>query len=743
MRKTVAFNHKWAFRKGISVPPVSIDPTWDLVNLPHTWNGIDGQDGGADFWRGTACYMKAFSRSDLPEGDRILLDFPAVNASADVYVNGKHLCRHDGGYSDFKVDITEALNGSEENILCVLADNSENDRVYPQRADFTFYGGLYRGVNVMAVPEAHLDTETDGFPGLHITPEVNGNAADVKIVTNVIHPTADLILRYAVLDADGKTVSETETPAYEALLHLDGVHLWRGRKDPYLYTASVTLVKGNAELDSVSARFGCRTYSIDPEKGFILNGESYPLRGVCRHQDRPVIGNALLPCHHEEDIDLICELGANTIRLAHYQQAQYMYDLCDEKGLVIWAEIPYISAHMANGRANTLSQMRELITQNYNHPSIVVWGLSNEITMMTPTDDDMLENHRLLNDMAHSLDATRPTVMACVSMCSIDDPIVRIPDVISYNLYFGWYGGKPDMTGPWLDTFHERYPETPIGISEYGAEALNWHSAKPHQGDYSEEYQAWYHEEHIRQLFTRPYIWATHVWNMFDFAADARNEGGENGMNHKGLVTFDRKYRKDAFYAYKAWLSDEPFVHICGKRRVDRVENPSRITVYSNQPEVELFANGVSLGRKTAEDHFFTFDAPNEGVTKLAAVAGACRDEACFRHVDEPNPDYVFQETGSILSWQEITEPEGFYSLNDTFGDIEHSAAGKALLEREVLPKIPERKGPMGSTKKDDTMEKIRLGMTVIRLIRLSRAPFTREELLDVNAKLNRIPKEG
>ncbi len=737
MRQIVSLNHAWVFRKGVSVPPAAFPRDWDFVNLPHTWNGIDGQDGGADFWRGIACYAKELPRELLPPGERYFLDFPAVNASADVYVNGRHICRHDGGYSDFKADITDAL--QENNLICVLADNSENDRVYPQRADFTFYGGLYRGVNLIAVPEAHIDTETDGFPGLHVTPEIRGDSARITVKTRVVNGQEEFRLRYSILDAEGKTVAETECGQQETTLTLDPVHRWHGRKDPYLYTARVSLLRGEETLDCVSARFGCREYSIDPEKGFILNGEAYPLRGVCRHQDRPDIGNALLPCHHREDMDLICEVGANTIRLAHYQHAQAFYDLCDERGMVVWAEIPYISAHMANGRENTVTQMRELITQNYNHPAIVVWGLSNEITMLTPPSVDMLENHHILNDMAHRLDPSRPTVMACVSMCDIGEPIVRIPDVISYNLYFGWYGGKPDMTGPWLDTFHQKYPETPIGISEYGAEALNWHTGRPHQGDYSEEYQAYYHEEHIRQLFSRPYIWAAHVWNMFDFAADGRAEGGENGMNHKGLVTFDRKYKKDAFYAYKAWLSDEPFVHICGRRYVDRVENPAHVTVYSNRPEVELLANGVSLGKKTAEDHFFRFEAPNEGETCLTAVAGNCRDEIRIRRVDQPNPAYIFQEKGEILSWQEITEIDGFYSINDSLGDISKCEAGKLFVE-ELMARIPPRKSALGG-EETEQMKQMRLSFTVMRLIRLSRAPFTKEELLSLNARLNAIPK--
>lgn len=298
---------------------------------------------------------------------------------------------------------------------------------------------------------------------------------------------------------------------------------------------------------------------------------------------------------------------------------------------------------MPAGRESTVSQMRELIAQNYNHPSIVVWGLSNEISM-TGSTPDLMENHHLLNDMVHQLDPTRKTVIACLSSCKINDPYVHIPDVVSYNHYFGWYGGDTSMNGPWFDEFHKAYPGTPIGCSEYGCEAQNWHTSNPTQGDYTEEYQAYYHEELIRQLFTRKYLWATHVWNMFDFGAEARSEGGENGQNHKGLVTIDRKYKKDAFYAYKAWLSDEPFVYICGKRYVDRVEDTTKVTVYSNLPEVELFANGVSLGMKQAADHFFYFDVPNAGETVLKAVAGECTDESKLRKVEVFNEEYRLKE---------------------------------------------------------------------------------------------------
>ncbi|MGN0572377.1 MAG: glycoside hydrolase family 2 protein, partial [Acutalibacteraceae bacterium] len=568
MRKVININRKWAFAKESEIP-AAIPEKWNFVNLPHTWNAIDGQDGENDYYRGTCCYVKEISKDELPEADRYYLEFKGANSSASVYVGGKKLASHDGGYSTWRVDITDSL--ESKTLIAVTVDNSPNETVYPQMADFTFYGGLYRDVNIIAVSNSHFDLDYYGAPGIRVTPTVDGKDAHVEIETYLTGTKDGQTVEYTITDSQGSEVASAVSGVSDskAVLEIKGVNLWHGRKNPYLYTAEAKLVENGEVLDNVSARFGCRTFSIDPEKGFILNGDSYPLRGVSRHQDRWGIGNALLPEHHEQDVELICEVGATTVRLAHYQHDQYFYDLCDEKGLVIWAEIPYISKHMDSGTENTVSQMKELVMQNYNHASIVVWGLSNEITMNGSTPE-LLDNHRMLNDLVHDMDKTRLTTVAVVSMCDIHDPYIQIPDVVSFNHYFGWYGGDTSMNGPWFDNFHKEFPDIPVGMSEYGCEALNWHTSNPVQGDYTEEYQAYYHEELIKQLFTRPYIWATHVWNMFDFGADARNEGGENGQNHKGLITFDRKYKKDAFYAYKAWLSDEPFVHICGKRYVDR-----------------------------------------------------------------------------------------------------------------------------------------------------------------------------
>ena len=744
MRQIYNFNTKWGFSKEALEAPTTMPERWNWVNIPHTWNNIDGQDGGNDLYRGTAFYAKELEKMDLPKADRYFLEIQGANSSAILYVNGKKLANHDGGYSTWRVDITDVL--EDKNLFVFELDNSANDRVYPQNADFTFYGGLYRNVNIIAVNESHFDLEYYGAPGIKVTPEVVGENAKVEVEVFVKNVKENQKLIYTLKDAEGNVVVEQETLASQtvASLEIENVHLWHGRKDPYLYTAEVYLKSEDEVLDNVSTRFGCRTFEIHPENGFILNGEEYPLRGVSRHQDRWGVGNALLKEHHDEDMDLICEVGATTIRLAHYQHDQYFYDLCDERGMVVWAEIPYISTHMPNGRENTISQMKELVVQNYNHPSIVVWGLSNEITMHGDSDEDLRENHVILNDLVHEMDKTRLTTMACVSMCSMDDPYVQIPDTVSYNHYFGWYGGDTSQNGPWFDEFHAKHPNIPIGCSEYGCEALNWHTSNPEQGDYTEEYQAYYHEELIKQFFTRKYMWATHVWNMFDFGADARNEGGENGQNHKGLVTFDRKYKKDSFYAYKAWLSDDPFVHICSKRYVDRVEETTKVTVYSNQPEVELFANGVSLGKQTSPEHFFYFEVPNTGETTLVAVAGECRDESFIRKVEVFNEDYRLKETGAILNWFDINEREGYLSLNSKIEDIMKSEEGAKLF----MEFMKSGGSGWGNNSTNETEEEVKKKMKMlgafkvlryISLLSATNVDFTKEQLLDLNDKLNQI----
>ena len=751
MRNIININKNWLFKKDTTDITLRDGAQ---INLPHTWNAEDGHDGGNDYFRGSCLYVKTLNKADLPKADLYYLEFRGANSSADVYVGGEKLAHHDGGYSTWRVDITAHIQEVTE--IAVVVDNSANERVYPQMADFTFYGGLYRDVNLICVNDAHFDLDYFGGNGLMITPTVEGKDAKVEVRVFVKNLKEGQTLVYTIYDKEEKELQQIKTTDTTACFEIKDVHLWHGRKDPYLYCCEVEIVENGEVVDNVCNRFGCRSFKIDPNNGFILNGEEYPLRGVSRHQDRLGVGNALLPEHHEEDMNLILEVGATTIRLAHYQHDQYFYDLCDEKGLVIWAEIPYISKHMPTGRENTISQMKELVVQNYNHPSIVVWGLSNEISI-GGSDDDLLENHRILNDLVHEMDKTRLTTIAAVSMCKMDDPYLEIPDVVSYNHYFGWYGGDTSMNGPWFDKFHEVHPNIPIGCSEYGCEALNWHSSNPFQGDYTEEYQAFYHEELIKQLFTRKYLWATHVWNMFDFGADARAEGGENGQNHKGLVTMDRKYKKDSFYAYKAWLSDEPFVHLCSKRYIDRVEDVTKVTVYSNQPEVELFVNGESVGKKTAPDHFFYFEVPNVGESTLVAKAGNLSDESKIRKVDTFNEEYRLKEQGAILNWFDIDAPEGRFSLNDKISDIMECLPGKIwFLGVGLKLKKKMKASKKGSEKKSGGfdvdlkggsgggMMQMLGGFSVLRLtsmVGMMNISFTKEELLKMNKQLNRIRK--
>jgi len=469
MRKQILWNSDWLFARGDT--PEKATP----VTLPHTWNAKDGQDGGNDYYRGTCLYTKAFAAPAHSDSEEVWLEFEGVAMTAVVTLNGHELTRHEGGYATFRVNLTPAL--AAQNTLTVAVDNGKNRTVYPQKADFTFYGGIYRPVHLLVVPKAHFALDYHGAPGLRVTPVLSADLKTAEIHAEAwVTGTAQSV--QFTLGEETLSAPVTDSKA-EGTFKLENVHLWDGVNDPYLYKMQATLDSG----DAVEANFGCRTIAFDAEKGFILNGRPYRLCGAARHQDRQGLGNALTEKEHDEDMALLREMGANTVRLAHYQHAQYFYDLCDKYGLVAWAEIPYITEHMPEGRANTLSQMTELVVQNYNHPSIVCWGLSNEITGSGKTED-LVENHKLLNDLCHKLDATRPTTMAHIFMLDANDPLVFLPDIRSYNLYYGWYVGEWDQNDAWFDEFHKNHPDAVIGLSEYGADANPaYQSAKPAKGD--------------------------------------------------------------------------------------------------------------------------------------------------------------------------------------------------------------------------------------------------------------------
>ena len=631
MRSYRLLNDSWSF--------IGPDQTTQNIDLPHTWNAVDGQDGGNDYWRGTCTYEKRFSCPDFDrESQRIYLEFCGVNASAEVTLNGSPVTTHHGGYSTFRTDITDLL--QPENLLTVAVDNSVNDRVYPQKADFTFYGGIYRDVALITVSKHHFDMDYYGGPGIAVTPTVAGRDGKVRVRT--WHNAPEGNVRISILDSAGFPVAQAE--GTDAMLMIPAVHLWNGLEDPYLYTCKAELLVNGDVTDEVTTTFGVRSFFIDPKRGFFLNGKPYPLHGVSRHQDWKGIGNAITKEHHDRDMELIREIGANTIRLAHYQHDQYFYDLCDKYGMLVWAEIPYISEHLPNGRDNTVSQMKELIVQNYNHPSIVTWGLSNEITISTKDKKDMLDNHRMLNDLVHEMDSTRPTSLACYAVCSPFNKVAHISDIVGWNLYLGWYVPGRFLNDLWIDFFHRVYPNRCLGFSEYGCEGMpNLHSSHPRRGDHTEEYQAKYHTYMLKCFAKRPFMWANHVWNMFDFAADARDQGGEPGMNHKGLVTFDRKTKKDSFYLYKAHWNPSPMVYIAGKRYVNRPEKVTTVQIYTNQPSVTLYANGQEIGTKQQNfsgGKVFSFRVPLDGTVVLEAVSGDLRDVAELCYVNKSDAAY-------------------------------------------------------------------------------------------------------
>ncbi|HHV12706.1 MAG TPA: glycoside hydrolase family 2 protein [Clostridiales bacterium] len=730
MRQNIKL-YQWNFIKEAKDAEQAAAATGVPVTVPHTWNAIDGQDGGNDYYRGTCWYVHKLERPELTPGGRAYLEFNGAAMTAEVYFNGAKLARHEGGYSTFRVDITDYL--LEENTVAVSVDNADNDRVYPQKADFTFYGGLYRPVNLVTVPECHFALDYWGGKGIKVTPIVEGTGAQVTVEVWVKGNPDSVAI---TLDGKQQTVPVQEGHG-QAVFHIENVHLWDGVEDPFLYTAIAELPD-----DRISTRFGCRSFAMDPEKGFLLNGRSYPLRGVSRHQDRIGVGNALTPDMHREDMGIIREIGANTVRLAHYQHDQYFYDLCDEAGMVVWAEIPYITMHMPNGRENTLSQMQELIVQCYNHPSIVCWGLSNEITAAGGVTEDLLENHRLLNDLCHSLDKTRPTVLANVFMLEIESPLLEIPDVNSYNLYFGWYLGELDENDAFFDEYHTRYPDRCIGFSEYGADANpRFQTARPERGDYTEAYQALYHEHIIKMINERPYLWATHVWNMFDFAADGRDEGGEHGRNQKGLVTMDRKLKKDAFYLYKAHWGKEPFVHLCGSRYVDRAEAVTEVTVYSNQSTVVLYVDGKQFAEQQGKA-VFRFQVPLSGEHTIEARAGEHLSRIFVRRVSQPNTEYMFFKTGDIVNWfdKEDFKP-GYFSIKDTLGELGAQPQAAALMGQLMAQTSASRGDVAESVKDNPNLQKMMMKTTLESMLKQVRDMITPEQVKALNAALQQIKK--
>ena len=722
------------------------------VALPHTWNAFDGQDGGSDYWRGIGTY-----KIDLPnptKGKKQYIEIQGANHVATVYCNGRELGTHKGGFSTFRYDLTPAMK-PEGNVLTVVVTNGVSD-IYPQSADFTFYGGLYRDVNFIEVNDAHFDLLLDGTNAVFVTPHNVGKTRVDLFPVNA----EGLNLKVTLKDADGAVVGEAVTAASEhahVLIDVKNPHLWNGLVDPYLYTAEASIVDGEEVLDTVVVSYGYRSFRVDAETGFYLNGKSLPLHGVARHQDRKDKGWAISKADHEEDIQLIKELGANTIRLAHYQHDQYFYDLCDKTGFVLWAEIPFISQFIPTQEAynNTISQMTELVAQNYNHPAIMFWGISNEI-LIGDDREDLRQNLRDLNELAKAMDPSRMTTMAQVSMTPMDSEHNFITDVVSYNHYFGWYVGDVEDNGPWLDKFHAMHPDKPLGVSEYGAEnILMWHTAEPDNHDYTEEYANHYHQEMLKTFAARPYLWATHQWNCFDFAADARNEGGVKGMNNKGLITYDRKEKKDAFYVYKAWWNPDPMVFVSGGRFVNRGPGAERnVIVYTNCDEVTLVVNGKDVATKKAVDHMIVFEnVVVDGENVITAYAGDVKaNKIKLNGVAEHDYSYDLPEGNQGANWFDdpaavaartaFKYPKGYYSIKDKVGVLLANPETAAIVSETFKSMMAGAGGLMGGgMEMGESMKEFMNMMRLNDMLKMMGPAFPAEAKLALNEALTKIKK--
>ncbi|MDR0865716.1 MAG: glycoside hydrolase family 2 protein [Candidatus Symbiothrix sp.] len=651
-REVISLNRSWHFTQGYETRK----KVFTEVNLPHTYN-LDALSGKEDYYRGLVNYEKSITIPETWEGKSVYIRFKGVNSVANVFVNGRHVGEHRGGYTAFVFDISKYLNYGKENTVWIRVNNAIQLDVMPLLGDFNMYGGIYRDVDLIVTEPDHIALTDYASSGVYLTQQfINKNLEQIDARV-LLTGTAgeEVTLKIQIKDKQQQIVSgkqQTVTLSGEAQqavrlsLEIKNPHLWQGLEDPYLYTVETELFRQNQLIDRVDERLGIRQYSVDPDKGFFLNGKHVQLRGVSRHQDREGVGNALYPIHHKEDIEIIREMGVNAIRLSHYPQDSYIYDLCDEQGIILWSEIPFVGpggyrdkgfVDQESFKENGRQQLLEMIRQNLNHPAICFWGLFNELK---ESGDNPVPYLKELNELAHQEDPSRLTVSASNQSGEIN----RVTNLIAWNLYYGWYGGKPASIGDWADKTHVTYAGTPIGISEYGAGGSIYHQQEelkqPDANSYwhPENWQTYFHEEHWKAIDKRPFIWGTFVWNMFDFGAAHRTEGEVKGKNDKGLVTFDRKVRKDAFYFYKAnWNRTDLFVYIAERRLTERSRAAQKIKVYSNLPEVELFVNGQSLGKHSGNYGIFTWEnvSLQTGENTVTARAGKSAEDSIKLEVQD------------------------------------------------------------------------------------------------------------
>ena len=695
----ISLNAGWQFIKlprGIPVERENLD--WETVSLPHTWYREEDPYHGLVLYRREIGVGKAWKKA--------FLEFEGADQRCRVFVNGKEIGEHNGAYARFRFPVPEAALKSGELRIEALLDNRVSADVSPNFGDFTIFGGLYRNVNLLVTSEDHFDYCFYGTDGVIARAAVQDDGSGLlALEPHVCTEREDACIVYTLTGPEGELAAESTAPAKESVsLRVPEPKLWNGKKAPELYTLRAELQIDGETADEAEIRVGFRTVSMSPDDGLRLNGEHIKLCGVAKHQDRAGVFSAVSREQIDEDFALIREIGANAIRLSHYQHPQHTYDRCDEDGLLCWAEVPMLKM-TENGAlyANIEQQLIELVLQNIHHPSIFCWGIQNEIGMFRDAPF-MHEECRVLTALAKRLDPNRLVTAANLYNVKPASQLNAITDMVGYNLYFGWYYGEMPDYSKYLDNYHAQRPEMPLGISEYGVDCnVKLHSETPRVKDYSEEYQALWHETVYPILQSKDYLWGSFIWNMFDFSSDRRSEGGVKYINGKGLVSHDRTLRKDAFYYYKAKWSAEPFVHLCASRFVRRARERIDVKIYTNLPRVTLWKDGekIGIGENNGNGTVLLRDvALAPGINQLWAVSGDCEDRCLFERVEKPEESYLLPEEsgGAVRNWflsDDDTVKDGYYSIMDTAEDVLSGARSVLVrfvpslvevLDRDVIP---------------------------------------------------------
>ena len=748
----ININDNWLFIKDKNVS--------ETVDLPHCFNGVDGQSGNGMF-KGECCYQKSLNINEEELKKFIFLEIGAASLVSKVYVNGELAGESSCGFSMYRVFLTPFLKAGE-NTISITADNSRNDAVYPLMADFSFYGGVYRDVNLIIAENLHFDLMDNSRDGIYLTQKgLSEGTFELKIngkIINELAETKEVKVDFKLINKEeeivygkviGVNVSKEEN--FELLETINDVIVWQGIENPYLYKAQIELVYDGQTYDKRVIEIGFRTVEITPDRGVFLNGKSIKLNGVSRHQDFDGIGNALTKEHMELDMSIIKEVGANSVRLSHYQHDDYFYTLCDKEGILAWAEIPFISVPTTADKENknAKDQLERLIKQAYNHSSIYCWGVQNEITIAIE-NEKIYEMVKELATIARELDSSRFIAQANIHSVANESPLNDITDFVGYNLYYGWYYKEMKDLAIRLDEFHNVRPNIPVMVTEYGVDTNpDLHSYNPTVKDYTEEYQLLFQNNALKTFNEREFILGGYVWAMFDFGSEIRNEGGKKGRNQKGLVTIDRKIKKDAFYLCKAYWSKELFVKLAGSRFVNRHEELNDIVVLSNVENIKLYVNGKfvdELNDKEPMKKFLNVKLElGKNVVKVEAIDSennTYTDEITLNRTEETDESYVLKKpetTTHVTNWfqkfdltdvQEVTLKEGYYSTFDTLDELYKNEEAKAVFKKYF-----------GDIAESDQMSAMRGLMTIDSMSKRSRFNIPKELLSVINKELNVIPK--